>query len=82
MKMSPDWQGSFDNLGNVLKIINDVNWNINFRKKGSEWELFNDSQLIGTFDNRGEMESFIVGMALALGSLPPEILDQIKKHIG
>jgi len=82
MKMSPDWQGSFDDLDNVLKIINDVNWNINFREKGSEWELFNGNQLIGTFDNRSEMESFIIGMSLALGSLPPEIVDQIKKYIG
>ncbi|MEP7134114.1 MAG: hypothetical protein ABI904_04190 [Chloroflexota bacterium] len=80
--MSPDWQGTFNDLNNVLKIVNDVNWNINFREKGSEWELFNDNQLIGTFDNRNEMESFIVGMALGLGSLPPEIVDQIKKYIG
>ena len=82
MKLSHDWQGTFDDFDNVLKIINDVNWNINFREKGSGWELFNDNQLIGTFDNRSEMESFIVGMSLALGSLPPEIVDQIKKHIG
>ena len=37
--------------------------------------------LIGTFENHLEMKSFIFGMALALGVLPPEVIEQIKKFV-
>ena len=81
MELSSNWQGAFGDLDDALKIVNDLYWNITFREKNERWQLFTRDQLIGTFESRLEMDSFILGMSLALGVLPPEIIDQIKKFI-
>jgi hypothetical protein len=82
MEMSSVWQGTFDNIDYALEIINDVGWNIKHLQNHKLWQLFSGDQLIASFDNQTEMEAFILGMALALGSLHPEIIEQIKKFIG
>lgn len=81
MKLSPDWQGSLNNFEDALKIVNDLNWNISFMEQSDGWMLFAGEKLIGTFENRSEMETFILGMALALGVLPPEIVNEIRKFV-
>lgn len=82
MEMSSIWQGTFGDIEASVKIINDLHWDITYYQSDGEWKLFSEDQLIAKFDNQSEIESFILGMALALGSLPPEITDQIKKLVG
>jgi hypothetical protein len=81
MEMSSIWQGTFGDIDDALKIVNGVHWDIKYGQSNDVWQLFSGDQLIAKFDNQTEMEAFILGMALALGSLPPEIINQIKKFI-
>ncbi len=64
------------------QIVNDLKWNISTHpRQNGEWALFSGDQEIGSFSNRSEMEAFVTGMGLALGVLPDDILQQIKKMI-
>ncbi len=81
MKMSDSCQGTFGDFDGALGLVNDLYWNMTFRQKDNKWQLFTGDQLLATFENRGEMESFVVGMALAIGVLPPETIAQIKKFV-
>lgn len=81
MEITSIWQGTFGDIHDALKIVNDVHWDIKYGQSNDGWQLFSGDQLIAKFDNQTETEAFILGMALALGSLPPEIINQIKKFI-
>lgn len=81
MRMCSNSQGTDGSVDDAIKLVNALYWNITFFRENHRWQLFTGDPLIGTFKNKPEMESFIRGMALAIGVLPPEIIEQIRKFV-
>ncbi len=82
MHIARKWHSIIDGYEKAQQIVNGLEWNITARpRQNGEWALFAGDQEIGTFSNRSEMEAFVTGMGLALGALPDEVIQRIKKII-
>ncbi len=82
MHIARKWHGIVDGYEKAQQIVNGLEWNITARpRQNGEWALFAGDQEIGTFSNRSEMEAFVTGMGFALGALPAEVIQHIKKTI-
>lgn len=82
MRMSANWQGSLANYEEAQRIVNGVEWNLSTHpRQNGEWALFGGDQEIATFSSRAEMKAFVMGMALAIGVLPDEVIQHIKRFI-
>ncbi len=82
MQIAPKWHTIVDGYEKAQQVVNNLEWNISARpRQKGEWALFAGDQEIGTFSNRAELEAFVTGMGLAIGLLPHEVVQQIKKII-
>ncbi len=82
MHIARKWHSLVGEYEKALKMVNGLGWNLSPRPRQSgEWALFAGDQEIGNFSNRSEMEAFVTGMALALGVLPDDVIQQIKKTV-
>ncbi len=80
MHIARKWHSLVGEYEQAQTIVNGLGWTLSPRPRQSgEWALFTGDQEIGNFSSRAEMEAFVTGMALALGVLPDEVIQQIKK---
>lgn len=83
MKVSSSFRDVIHDFDKALEIVNNLEWNISFHPQTSgRWRLLAGDQEIGTFETKSELESFVLGMGLALGVLPEEVIFRLKKLIG
>ena len=82
MQITRNWRSVVDSYEKAQQVINRLEWNISARpRQNDEWALFAGDQEIGTFSSRSEMEAFVTGMGFAIGVLPNEVVQHIKKII-
>ncbi|MGQ0604220.1 MAG: hypothetical protein ACT4QE_21265 [Anaerolineales bacterium] len=60
-------------------FLNDLHWNLTIHTVNDEYQLWTGDKLLAASDSREEIEAFELGMATALGVLPENVLQAIKK---
>ncbi len=82
MQISRNFRGVVDRYEKALQVVNSLDWNISARpRQNDEWVLFAGDQEVGIFSSRSELEAFVTGMGLAIGVLPKDVIQHIKKII-
>ena len=84
MKMDKDWLDRIpgnDFPGALSFLGNELGWNLTIHKTNNQWHLFGGDRLIITTETEGELESFVLGMALGLSVLPEHIIQEIQRII-
>lgn len=82
MQIRRNWRSTVDSYEKAQQVVNRLEWNISARpRQHDEWALFAGDQEIGIFSNRSELEAFVTGMGFAIGVLPDEVIQRMKKTI-
>lgn len=67
-----------DSWEGAVKFLNTLDWNLSIVRDNGRWSLYGGDQRIFSSDSEGELETFVLGMALGLAVLPDDFLDQIR----
>ncbi len=82
MQIRRNWRSVVDDYEKAQQVVNSLEWDISARpRQNDEWALFAGDQEIGVFSNRLELEAFVTGMGFAIGVLPDEVIQHIKRII-
>ena len=82
MRIAQQWKSAVPGYDKAQQVVNGLGWNLSAHpRQNGEWALFGGDREIATFSDRDEMEAFVAGMALAIGMLPAEVIEQIKRSI-
>jgi hypothetical protein len=75
------WIPRFDDWQDAVTVLNDLEWNLRWKKQDGRWHLFAGNTKLFIGDTQGELQAFIWGMAVSFTALPESLIDEVKRII-
>jgi len=79
--LGPDWSNLLPlSSPDAAKVfLDDLSWNLSWRKEGGLWKVWGGEVLLLEAHTKAEAEAFVLGMALAVRSLPDDMVNTIRQ---